>query len=206
MESDQDIFIPITSSPGTGIAIYENVWSDTSRTVNIIERVTSDKDSGVTYNLSTILGDVNNESNIKNQYRTSDDLHITGSSHNKHFADIDAECKKIIDTYLKSYKKDFNIHDDVFGPEGFQLLKYESGSYFKSHYDSYPAVKRCISVLIYLNDDYEGGEIEFVHFNAKIKPKAGSLILFPSNYPYRHIAHPVTSGTKYAIVTWLHER
>jgi predicted 2-oxoglutarate/Fe(II)-dependent dioxygenase YbiX len=61
-------------------------------------------------------------------------------------------------------------------------------------------------VLIYLNDDYEGGEIEFVNFDIKIKPKAGTLIMFPSNYPYSHIAHPVISGTKYAVSTFLHER
>jgi predicted 2-oxoglutarate/Fe(II)-dependent dioxygenase YbiX len=32
------------------------------------------------------------------------------------------------------------------------------------------------------------------------------LILFPSNYAYSHIAHPVTSGTKYAMVTWIRDR
>ena len=203
---DSDAFTPVQSSPGVGIVIYENVWKDVHQTIKNIESVTADESSGVKFNLSTILGDVNNEKNIKDQFRTSDDLHITGSSHNKYFLDIDSECNEIINKYLKLYKEEFNIHDDIFGPEGFQLLRYSTGGYFKAHYDSYPAVKRCISVLIYLNDDYEGGEIDFVNFNAKIKPKAGSLMLFPSNYPYRHIAHPVTKGTKYAVVTWLHER
>ena len=32
------------------------------------------------------------------------------------------------------------------------------------------------------------------------------LILFPSSYPYMHIAHPVTKGTKYNLVTWLREK
>jgi predicted 2-oxoglutarate/Fe(II)-dependent dioxygenase YbiX len=59
--------------------------------------------------------------------------------------------------------------------------------------------------VLYLNDDYLGGEIEFPHYDVKIKPEAGTLVLFPSNYAYRHIAHEVTSGIKYALVTWIHD-
>jgi len=29
------------------------------------------------------------------------------------------------------------------------------------------------------------------------------LIIFPSNYAYRHVAHPILSGTKYAMATWV---
>jgi predicted 2-oxoglutarate/Fe(II)-dependent dioxygenase YbiX len=54
-----------------------------------------------------------------------------------------------------------------------------------------------------LNDDYEGGEINFPRFNLKIKPEKNSLILFPSNYVYNHSAEPVKNGTKYAIATFL---
>ena len=42
--------------------------------------------------------------------------------------------------------------------------------------------------------------------NFRTNYQTGMLLLFPSNYPYAHIAHHVTSGTKYAIVTWLHDR
>ena len=72
--------------------------------------------------------------------------------------------------------------------------------------DGGTSMGRSVSALCYLNDNYEGGEIEFVNFKIKIKPLAGMVILFPSNYAYRHIAHPVTSGTKYAIVTWIKDR
>ena len=80
------------------------------------------------------------------------------------------------------------------------------GQEYKAHADGGTATKRSISPILYLNDDYEGGELEFVNFGLKLKPKPGMLVLFPSNYPYRHIAHPVTDGTKYAIVTWLHDQ
>ena len=67
-------------------------------------------------------------------------------------------------------------------------------------------IGRSVSAICYLNDDYEGGELEFVNFKLKIKPQAGMMILFPSNFAYMHIAHPVTSGTKYAMVTWIRDR
>ena len=44
------------------------------------------------------------------------------------------------------------------------------------------------------------------NFDIKIKPQPGMLILFPSNFAYTHIAHPVTSGSKYALVTWIKDR
>jgi predicted 2-oxoglutarate/Fe(II)-dependent dioxygenase YbiX len=54
----------------------------------------------------------------------------------------------------------------------------------------------------YLNDEYEGGEIEFSRFGLNVKPKANQAIFFPSNYVYNHTVHPVTSGTRYAVVGW----
>jgi predicted 2-oxoglutarate/Fe(II)-dependent dioxygenase YbiX len=98
-------------------------------------------------------------------------------------------------------------HDiDELHHEDYNILKYSDSQKCDAHADSNTALGRAVSAIVYLNGDYEGGEVEFVNFGIKIKPKPGMLLLFPSNYPYKHIAHPVTSGTKYAIVTWLHDR
>jgi len=40
--------------------------------------------------------------------------------------------------------------------------------------------------MIYLNDDYEGGEICFPRFNIEYKPKANEFLVFPSTYVYNH--------------------
>ena len=53
------------------------------------------------------------------------------------------------------------------------------------------------SIVTYLNDDYEGGEIEFPNQSIKIKPVAGSSIIFPSSAPYLHRSHKIISGKKY---------
>lgn len=83
------------------------------------------------------------------------------------------------------------------------LLKYEKAGYLPAHQDQGVST-RVLSVLIYLNDDYEGGEIEFRQSGVKIKPKPGSLIFFPSNFLYVHEVHPMTSGTRYALPNWYH--
>jgi hypothetical protein len=192
---------------GGAIAIYENVWSDYQESIKNIESMMKDKGLNINFEPSSVLGDIDNKRNSQNLIRTSSNINITSYVHkNEHLKRIDEKCNNIIDSALEKYKELFLIDTEIFNVEGFQLLRYGVGGQYKAHHDAYPAVKRAVSVLIYLNDDYEGGEIEFINFDLKIKPKAGTLILFPSNYPYKHIAHPVTSGTKYVLVTWLHER
>jgi predicted 2-oxoglutarate/Fe(II)-dependent dioxygenase YbiX len=98
-------------------------------------------------------------------------------------------------------------HDiDELYHEGYNMLRYSTGQEYKAHADGGTGLGRAISAIVYLNDDYEGGEVEFVNFGVKIKPKPGMLLLFPSTYPYTHVAHPVKDGIKYAIVTWIHDR
>jgi Rps23 Pro-64 3,4-dihydroxylase Tpa1-like proline 4-hydroxylase len=83
------------------------------------------------------------------------------------------------------------------------LLRYDKDGYLPAHQDQGIST-RVLSVLIYLNDDYEGGEIEFPHSNVKIKPTAGSVIFFPSNFLYVHTVHPLVSGQRYALPNWYH--
>jgi len=67
--------------------------------------------------------------------------------------------------------------------------------------------KSIITGTIYLNDDYEGGEISFLNeFDSSIvsyKPKAGDLIVFPSAKPFFHAAQKVYGADKYLIRNFL---
>ena len=56
------------------------------------------------------------------------------------------------------------------------------------------------SGLLYLNDEYTGGEIEFPKQNLKIKPKPGTLILFKGDENKPHQVLPVLSGDRANIV------
>ena len=83
------------------------------------------------------------------------------------------------------------------------LLRYDKAGYLPAHQDQ-GVSSRVLSVLLYLNDDYEGGELCFPQSNIKMKPMPGSVIFFPSNFLYVHEVMPVTNGTRYALPNWYH--
>jgi hypothetical protein len=87
--------------------------------------------------------------------------------------------------------------------EAFNFVKYGPGHHFGEHADHGFSYNCTVSLVGYPNDDYEGGELYFRLQGLNIKPKAGDLFIFPSNYMYPHQAMPVISGTKYSIVTML---
>lgn len=85
--------------------------------------------------------------------------------------------------------------------EAFNFVKYEGkGTHFKIHADHGPAYVSTISIVAYVNDNYEGGELYFPRFDLTLKPKKGDVMVFPSTYIYEHASQDMISGTKYAIV------
>ncbi len=102
--------------------------------------------------------------------------------------------------------------DDAVWFEPPHILKYSPGGYYHSHADSHymdpktgtwtKILDRDVSLLIYLNDAYSGGALRFDHFHYTLQPSAGMLVFFPSDHRYLHTALPVTSGVRYALVSW----
>lgn len=82
------------------------------------------------------------------------------------------------------------------------LLRYEEGGMFCNHIDENPYSTRVVSLSMFLNDDYEGGELEFKEFNLRIKPVSGEIVVFSSGFPYMHQVLPVTMGIRYSVVKW----
>jgi len=92
--------------------------------------------------------------------------------------------------------------------EQISILKYEKSGYLPEHIDQ-GISSRVLSVVAYLNDDYDGGEITFPcvgDSGITIKPEAGSAVFFPSNYVGSHTISEVTRGTRYAVPNWYHNR
>jgi len=116
----------------------------------------------------------------------------------KFFSDLFNKKFSIIE---KDYEEDYYIKFKVHQP--YKILRYEEGGKFDLHIDDAGATFRRASTVFYLNDNYEGGEIEFPSFNIKYKPEAGDFIMFPSSYAYRHKVNPVLSGIRYSIASWL---
>ena len=85
------------------------------------------------------------------------------------------------------------------------VKKWQVGASMGPHADGYDGNKDlAFSLVAYLNEDYEGGEINFPDHNITIKPKKGSLIMFPSQTPFVHEVKRVVSGDRYmsAVSAW----
>jgi len=81
-----------------------------------------------------------------------------------------------------------------------EVVKWPLGSYKELHYDCQKDTTK-LSSITFLNDDYEGGEI--VISGRKFETKAGSAIVFPSNFMFPHEVLKVTKGIRYSITCWL---
>lgn len=108
---------------------------------------------------------------------------------------------KGINDSLRHYERLWNFNIQY--KEAFNFVKYLSGEYFKLHADHGPFYTCTVSAVVYLNDDYQGGEIEFPRHNLVVKPQAGDIILFPSNFVYEHASLNVSEGIKYSVVVMM---
>jgi len=99
------------------------------------------------------------------------------------------------------YKGDFGV--ETRSHDLWSILNYGEGEYFRNHLDDCLEFPRTVSVIYYLNDDYDGGEIIFPRFGVIYKPKANDLLVFPSSYVYNHSVNNVYNGHRYAVVSWL---
>lgn len=78
--------------------------------------------------------------------------------------------------------------------EGYHVWHFESSTFFES--------KRVLAWTIYLNDDYEGGELEFLYYGRRIKPAAGDVVIFPAAFTHAHRGNMVTRGDKLILTGW----
>lgn len=125
------------------------------------------------------------------------------------------ELKDLLDNIVENIINpfyDFKVKDS----EVPQLLHYKKGGHYKPHIDSEAPWKapngdilwkkcmdRDLSTILFLNDDFEGGDLVFPDLRIVIRPEPGLLLCFPSSAWYRHGVEPVISGDRYTMVTWM---
>ena len=107
-----------------------------------------------------------------------------------------------VNDYIKAHNK---ITPTAY--TAFRLNHYAEGGFMKNHVDNiyrshgqqygYPH----LTSLIFLNDDYEGGE--FTLCGENLDKDKGSAVVFPSNFMFPHEVKKVTSGVRYSIMTWI---
>lgn len=77
-------------------------------------------------------------------------------------------------------------------------------SYMHKHIDAgdeYSHFK--YSAVMYLNDNFDGGELVFPNINYTYKPKAGDIVFFPSDDDnYEHMVNVLKNGKRYVVGFW----
>jgi prolyl 4-hydroxylase len=96
-----------------------------------------------------------------------------------------------------------------------QVLCYRPGEEYKLHSDALPPGpnQRAITVLVALNEDYEGGETRFPTLDLAWRGHAGEALMFRNvdsagaiDPAARHAGCAVRRGTKFLLSRWIRER
>jgi len=146
--------------------------------------------------------DISSQS-VDTSYRDSQSIEIPNSEITTLFAE-----------YVVAVNNNMKWNLDIQSCPACKVIKYEKGGHIRFHNDGnmfdteeHGQLKdktRKLSLVCWLNDDFEGGEFEFFdplnNPESVIKPEKGKLVVFPSNLYHR--VRPVTEGTRYSLVNW----
>ncbi len=175
------------SRPTPEIMLFRNIFSRSTDTIEYVER-----EKWVT---AQILDD--NDSTVTEEARDTDistQLQYNSSLYSAVFSAFDVAQRE----YCKHFPLRIRTGTD------FNVLRYGTGQHYKEHVDQgWGCLDRVLSGLLYLNDDFEGGEIYFSNQELTLTPETGMLVLFPSNFLFPHLVKPVTAGWRYSVVCWM---
>jgi prolyl 4-hydroxylase len=99
--------------------------------------------------------------------------------------------------------------------EPLQVLRYAPGQQYRPHLDAVPGManQRVLTALVWLNDDYEGGETRFLESGLAVKGRRGDLMIFANalsdgrpDPATRHAGEPVKTGVKLLASRWIRAR
>ena len=135
---------------------------------------------------------------------------------------------KVINTMLKAFENVAQAFYKDRGLEGtpnvspmLDLCKYEPNGRIGVHFDAQDGDRSLLyTMVLYFNNDQDGGEISFTvmddpkkqraadnlqdpNIDFWVKPEPGSVLIFPSTYPYIHQSHIVRAGNKYMSTSFI---
>jgi hypothetical protein len=112
------------------------------------------------------------------------------------------EIAKMLDkVFMLAYEKCLELYDVELYPfenGRIPLVRFEKNYKMNEHADT----TGDFAAIYYINDDYDGGEINFMDHNLMIKPKSNSFVTFPSNADYWHEVLENTGKERYSATHW----
>jgi hypothetical protein len=191
---------------GSGIYVYKNLIK---KEFNIIDRLNSAVGSSDSGNLFSWRPAYVGYDDLVPDYRDCEDFKFNKKSlesietkEAEVLREVWQDCHDLQKAAVDDYCAKHNISELRYW-EVSNFVKYNKGQHFEYHHDHGYSYNCTVSLVAYLNDDFDGGELHFSKQDILYKPNAGDLVIFPSNYMYPHRAMPVHSGTKYSLVTML---
>ncbi len=137
---------------------------------------------------------------------------------------IETLYESVLDAHRDAIERFFGV---ALGPATRpQLLEYRQGGRYRRHADNAAELRdgtgelagyritipeRKVTTLLFLSTagkDFGGGELLFNHFcdekgeTVALRPRAGTLLAFPSHPLFAHEVLPVRSGRRFAIAQW----
>jgi hypothetical protein len=103
---------------------------------------------------------------------------------------------KVYDFVINNYEYSF----EPFIDEKTHIAKFVEGAGMHEHFDS--SRPKDIATLVYLNNEYEGGDIYFPEYNMSFKPNPGDLLCFPDNPNFIHGVKQISKGVRFTLPRW----
>lgn len=109
-----------------------------------------------------------------------------------------------------------SVHDidpSIVSQIGYHTQKWEPGAYARKHSDntdehgnSGAFTRSRYAAFLYLNEDFDGGLLQFPDKNISISPKVGMLAAFDGGFNNMHEVTMITKGTRYTIGSFWDDR
>lgn len=206
---------------------YQDAIEDPAKLVSLIEELDSDES---VHSVIPAWGKWLSNSNDGYSFGGKKDFNVAG------LADLDSPRKEDVEyavtaiqsavhNVAKAYFTDRGLDGEPNMSPFVGIMKYTPGCSMGAHFDAQAGDKTLkYSIVLYLNEDYEGGEISFAirdydlrdpkysdmkplddlddpnnegRIDFSLKPKPGSALIFPSTHPFMHRVHSMRSGDKY---------
>lgn len=183
---------------------FENVLSYPEELLSFVNEVDLNKAS---HSIIPEWKDWMSSSDDGNSYGSFKDIDLSKLKDSTGDKRLDQKIRYIANSFTMATDMCFDRYMDGHGLDKSQysiygnslhIKKWTVGQYMGPHFDGQDGHSDlAFSMVTYLNDNYEGGEIHFKNQNITVKPKAGSLLFFPSQEPYVHEVKRVISGDRY---------
>jgi len=157
-----------------------------------------------------IMKDVNKKDDITSNYLngfTKEDL----LEYKNEFNQIMQKVGEIMQSVNNSIDCNYNsgyILRKIYGntrlhSDGINEIQEANITFVKENHKGNYKMIRNTTVIISLNDDYEGGNFNFPYYDISIRLKKGSILLFPPFWTHTHSTDDLLNDTfRYTITTW----